>query len=103
MDEFFETNSQYHSGFVIQEYKGKWSLVSARQYETRDGEMKTALRFGEIEIGKDRTAKLPVAVELGSTKEEAIQSLRIAMMHLDGSAEREELGGRQSDDSDVPF
>lgn len=95
MDEFFETNSQYHSGFVIQEYKGKWSLVSARQYETRDGEMKTALRFGEIEIGKDRTAKLPVAVEIGSTKQEAIETLRVILMHLDGKPANE--------DDDVPF
>ena len=31
MEEFFETNSQYRSGFVIQEYRGKWSLVSARR------------------------------------------------------------------------
>lgn len=82
--DFIETNEKYHSGFVVQEYRGTWSLVSARQYETRDGEMKTALRFGEIEIGKDRTAKLPVAVEIGSTKQEAIETLRIVLMHLDG-------------------
>ena len=98
--DFIETNEKYHSGFVVQEYKGIYSLVSARQYETRDGEMKTALRFGEIEIGKDKTARLPVAVELGSTKEEAIQNLRIAMMHLDKSAAREELDNGAGD---VPF
>lgn len=93
--DFIETSEKYHSGFVVQEYKGIYSLVSARQYETRDGEMKTALRFGEIEIGKDKTARLPVAVELGSTKEEAIETLRIVLMHLDGKPANE--------DDDVPF
>jgi len=103
MEDFIETNERYRNGFIVQEYKGVFSLVSARQYEARDGETKTALRFGEIEIGRDKTARLPVAVELGSTKEEAIQNLRIAMMHLDKSAAREELGSGPGESDGVPF
>ena len=104
MEEFFETNEQFHSGFVIQEYRGRWSLVSARQYDTKEGERKTTLRFGMIEIGKDKEARLPVAVELGSTRQEAIETLRIAIRHLEGDSQR--ATGQDVpdfDSSDVPF
>jgi len=29
MEDFIETSEKYHSGFVVQEYRGTWSLVSA--------------------------------------------------------------------------
>lgn len=29
--DFISTSEKYHSGFVVQEYRGKWSLVSARR------------------------------------------------------------------------
>lgn len=70
---FIETNSKYGSGFVIQEYNGKISLVSARQ-----GKDKVWLKFGEIEVGKDKTARLPVSVDLGEGPESALRSLRSA-------------------------
>jgi hypothetical protein len=97
MDNFIITSEQWGSGFVIQEYKGRYSLVSARQYTDKQGERKTTLRFGMIEIGKDKEARLPVAVELGSTTQEAIEALLIAIKHLEG-----EEGQGAPYHSDVP-
>ena len=73
---FIETNTKYHSGFEIQEYEGKFSLVSARKPDN-----KVYIVWGEIEIGKDKTKKMPVRVDLGS-KEQAISALKQAIAFL---------------------
>ncbi len=68
---FLETNTKYGTGFEIQEYQGRISLVAARQYKD-----KIFQKWGDIEIGKDQTKRLPVAVELGDSKEAAVRTLK---------------------------
>jgi len=67
MNEFILVDEQYREGFVVQKYKDKYSLVAARQYDTKDGETKIAVRWGEVEVGAKREKKkLPMGVSLGS-------------------------------------
>jgi hypothetical protein len=80
MEEFIETNDQYGSGFVIAEYQGRYSLIAAR----KSGD-KVYQKWGEIEVAKDKTKRLPVSVELGSSKDEAIGALALAIRFLDGN------------------
>lgn len=70
---FIEVNSKYGTGFEITEYNGTISLVSARQYKD-----KVYQKWGEFEIGKDKTKHLPVSVELGEGPDKAIAALRAA-------------------------
>ena len=57
---FFVTNEKYKEGFVLSEYKGRWQLIAAKQ-----GTDKVFEKWGEIEIGKDKTKRLPISVDLG--------------------------------------
>lgn len=106
---FLLTDRQYGEGFQVSEFKGKISLIAARE----DQAGKIWQRWGEIEIGKNKTAKLPVAVPLGEPNEAikvlqaAIEAIR-AKLH-DGS-ERQTSGSRSgmppvadNKDDDVPF
>ncbi len=68
---FIETDSKYQSGFEISNYRGKISLIAAREYKD-----KVYQKWGELEIGKDKTKRLPVSVELGNSPEEAIKTLQ---------------------------
>jgi hypothetical protein len=87
---FIETNHQYGTGFEINEYKGKISLISARQ-----GKDKVFQKWGEIEIGKDKTKRLPVSVELGDSKEAAVATLKATIQFI--------LAGKMETDDDQPF
>ena len=78
---FVETDSKYHSGFEVVEYKGKWSLIRAKQ-----GTDKVWQVWGDIEIGKDKKKRLPVAVELGD-RQEAIEALERVLDWLKGEEE----------------
>ena len=69
---FILTDRQYGEGFVINEYKGKISLIAARENE-KSG--KVYQKWGEIETGKDKTTRLPVSVSLGSP-DEAVKTLQ---------------------------
>lgn len=82
MSKFFLTDSQYNRGFELSEYKGEWSLIAARQWEGRDGSMKVSQTWGEIEVSKDKTKHLPVAVKLGS-KQNAIDTLKAVLKELE--------------------
>ena len=88
---FIETDHKYGTGFEITEYKGTVRLVAAKQVGD-----KVHQKWGEIEIGKDKTKRLPVAVELGD-KEFAVRTLKavIEFIHA-GKVET-------NDNSDVPF
>lgn len=71
---FFLVDRKYGEGFVVSEFKGKVSLIAARE----DQAGKIWQRWGEIEIGKNKTAKLPVSVPLGEPSE-AIKVLQAAI------------------------
>jgi hypothetical protein len=89
---FIETNPQYGTGFEISEYKGKISLISAKQ-----GKDKVFQKWGEIEIGTDKTKRLPVSVELGDSKEAAVRTLQATIQFI--------LAGKieSNDDESTPF
>lgn len=109
MGTFIETDEQYHSGFEVNEYAGKWSLISARTWTGRDGDERVSQKWGEIEIGKDKTKRLPVSVELGKDPQQAINYLMLAidMIKKMAGPQRESYAARDNrplpDDSDVPF
>jgi len=48
MSNFIRTNEQYNSGFEVNEYQGRYSLISAREYQG-----KIFQKWGEIETGRD--------------------------------------------------
>ncbi len=93
---FFLTNEKYSSGFVLNEYKDEFSLIAAR--EGKNGSI--FQQWGDLEVGKDKTKRLPVAIRLGD-RATAIQVLREVLGELEGE------GGRSEpppiDDEDVPF
>lgn len=90
---FIETNEKYGTGFEINEYKGKISLISARQYNG-----KVYQKWGDIEIGKENTKRLPVSVELGDSKDAAIRTLKAAIQFI--LADRVE---KADTEADAPF
>jgi hypothetical protein len=66
MSEFILVDEKYREGFVVEKYKGSYSLNAARQYD-KDGETKVAVRWGEVEVGaKKEKKKLPMGVNLGT-------------------------------------
>ena len=67
---FFVTNEKYKEGFVLSEYKGRWQLIAAKQ-----GSDKVFEKWGEIEISKDKTKKLPVSIDLGEKPVEVLRSV----------------------------
>lgn len=91
---FFKTNDQYNTGFTLNEYKGTFSLIAAR--ESND---KVYERWGDIEIGKDKKKRLPVSVELGEVKA-AISVLRAVIDKLEGNPQQ---GTPEPPADDVPF
>ena len=93
-DSYIETSEQYHSGFELSEYGGKYRLIAAKKPQD-----KVYQQWGELEIGKDKTTKLPVAVEIGNTKDEAIANLLLVIGMLQGEAEN----NRPLPEDDVPF
>jgi len=89
MSDFIETNEQYHSGFQVNEYRGKYSLVAARTWTDREGNEKISQEWADREIGKDKIMKrLPVSVEIGNSKEEAIRNLQLAIDKLKDQQQR---------------
>jgi hypothetical protein len=78
---FVETDRKYNSGFEVTEYKGRVSFVKAREYKE-----KVYQTWGEIELGKDKTKRLPVSVEIGQSKEEAIKTLEYVIHYLKGTS-----------------
>ncbi len=92
---FIITNEKYQTGFEIQNYKGRIQLVSGKQ-----GRDKVFLKFGEIEVAKDKTQRLPVSVEIGDSKEAAVRTLQAAIQFiLAGKVE----SGPVDDADGVPF
>lgn len=71
---FILTDRKYGEGFEIKEFKGVISLIAARE----DQKGKIWQRWGDIEIGKDKTSHLPVAIRLGDPGE-AIKTLEAAI------------------------
>ena len=67
---FFMTNEKYKEGFVVSEYNGTWQLIAAKKGEDRVFE-----KWGEMEIGKDKTTRLPVSISLGTNPTTVIKKL----------------------------
>lgn len=107
---FILTDRKYGEGFVIKEFKGVVAFISAR--EATNG--KIYERWGDIEIGKDKTSHLPVAIRLGDPGE-AIKTLEAAAKAIraglhDGAAkkasqpaERRNSVAPDIPDDEVPF
>jgi len=98
MGEFIKTNEKYGTGFEVNEHNGKISLIAAREADNG----KVYQKWGDIDTGKDKKTRLPVAVELGEP-EEAIQVLQEAIDLI-----RETYIGAPSsqpsdDEGDIPF
>jgi ribulose bisphosphate carboxylase small subunit len=87
---FVETDRKYHSGFEVLEYKGKVQFIQAKQPQDKVWQV-----WGEIEIGKDKTKRLPVSVEIGQNRKEAIKTLEHVIHYLRGAAPAKE--------DEVPF
>lgn len=71
---FFVTNEKYKEGFVLSEYKGRWQLIAAKQ-----GTDKVFERWGEIEIGKDKTKRLPISIDLGENPVDVLNEVIAAL------------------------
>ena len=103
MAEFYLTNEEFKSGFILEEYNGVYSLVNA--YKPVDGDPK--MKWGYIEKrekGPDDKwegkpgKKLPWKIELGM-REEAIERLTSVLKELEAEYE----GPQPMDDGSVPF
>ncbi len=97
---FYRTDEKYGEGFELSEYNGQFSLIAARESNTG----KVFQRWGEIEIGKDKTKRLPVAVKLGS-RDEAIDTLEAVIEELkgNGGADSWSDNAHLPNDDDTPF
>jgi hypothetical protein len=93
---FIEIDEKYHSGFEVVEYKEKWSLIAAREYKE-----KIYQKWGEIETGKDTSKRLPVSVEIGKNKAEAIKTLEDVIHYLKGKLPEKEEPFYP--DGEIPF
>ena len=96
-DTFIQTNDQYKTGVVLDEYNGDFSLVSATK-----GNDKIFARWA-FPQNKEREAgekALPVKVTLGTSKESALQTLEHFAACL-----REETGmpAPAGDKEEIPF
>jgi len=110
MSDFIETNKQYHSGFQVNEYRGKYSLIAAHTWTDREGNEKINQEWAEREVGRDKVMKrLPVSVEIGNSKEEAIRNLQLVIDKLKDEqqwAPREAYASRDDrplPEDEVPF
>ncbi len=75
---FFCTNEKYKEGFVLSEYKGRYQLIAAKQ-----GSEKVFEKWGELEIGKDKTKRLPISVDLG---DDPVPVLKAVLSALDSDS-----------------
>ena len=87
---------------VIKEYRGKISLIAAK--ESKEG--KVFEKWGDIEIGKDLTAHLPVSVPLGSPADALKTIEAIYKVIKAGKYAKDKYAAPQDDsipDDQVPF
>jgi len=80
-------NSQYGECIILDEYKGTWSLVSARKAKDGEHAGKVFKRwcFPEKRNGSELVAgdkPLPWKIELGKSKEEALHTMRLIAAYL---------------------
>lgn len=83
-------NEKYGSGIGIEEYNGKFSLVSARKGS--DGNYYSDWAFPQDKDRKPREKAIPVKVPLGDSRDEAIATLRHFCDLVNGV-----------DEGDIPF
>jgi len=110
-DYFIQTNDEYNSGFMLDEYNGVYSLVEARLGTNKDGDEQIYKKWGYTDKrvkgddGKytnEPGKKRPWGVELGM-REDAIRRVReILVMLGDELPGPEEIPTGQPDD-DLPF
>lgn len=100
---FIVTDPKYNRGILLDEYNGRYSLVQARQ-----GESKVFVQWCKPKQGDDKYASkdLPLGVRLGS-KDEAVKILKNFIAAIQGGYENEGEGSRptntDTDDLDIPF
>ena len=117
MSDIIITNEQYKSGFVLDEYKGTYSLINA--YQKKTGEVEKKWAFIEKREKNEDTGewegkagkKLPWKIELG-TRDEAIKNLSAVLEQLGAELPGPERlpessdGNRKSSDpeyDDIPW
>ncbi len=110
---FKETDQQYHKGVAIDNYNGKISLVSADT--GTDGNIYAQWVYGQKRengqnVPGDRT--FPMKVLIGSSKQEALETLQFFMDLINGKSnaqqpmERQNNGGNYQPPQtydDIPF
>ena len=96
MSNFLETDDQYGSGIQLEEYNGKWSLCNARMGD--DDKVWKDWCF-PIRDRKPTQKSVPWKITLGSSKEEAVETLRhfIALLSTETGA------GHDNTDDNIPF
>ena len=79
---FYKTDNQYGRGIELEEYKGVFSLVSAK--ESADGRIFKEWAFPQDKDKKPRDKALPIKISLGDRKA-AIKALTYILKELDGT------------------
>jgi hypothetical protein len=108
---FPKPNSEYGEGVELDEYKGTWSLVSARM--GKDNKVYKEWVYPQARTEKGETNRpidkcLPWKIEIGKSKDEAVKFLEAVLQVLENDAIS---GGHgfgvydqtQTEDLDVPF
>lgn len=101
---FIQTNDEYKSGFMIDEYNGVYSLVEAKvgsdgaKVFKKWGYVDKSVKGDDGKYHSEPGKKRPWGVELGM-KEEAIERLETVLAMLRG----EPAGPEMMDDNMVPF
>jgi len=101
MNEFIgNPESKYNDGIMVNEYNGKYSLLSASEAE--DGTIYMRWAFPK---GKDKgpgSKAIPLGVNLGSAKNAAAM-LRAALAAIEGEAVDHAIGDVEAGDDESPF
>ncbi len=101
---FIETNPKYHSGMQLDEYNGTISITSCR--EGKDGNVYFDWAFPQ---GRDRVPKekaIPVKVNIGNSRQEAIDNLLRLVEDLNAGAiqkGQQPSATQQEIEEDIPF
>ncbi len=84
---FVKTNTQYGNGAVLDEYNGTYSLTSAKQ---NDKGIWMEWAFPQDRDRQPREKAIPVKVNIGENKQQAIETLRYFISILERKPQQNE-------------
>lgn len=103
-DQFVETDSEYGRGIGVNIYKGKYSLVEAR--ENKSGEIwmewgYRSVRENGQSVPSEKT--FPMSLRIGDTQEEAEETLKQLLDIVRRRSEQKATPRYAGEDDDIAF